>query len=77
MTMDASHRGALMLVRFSAACLMGMSLIELTLSWAEYHFRQQPISIPSAVLWGILFVAGVIILIKAKSVADWLSDKLE
>ena len=77
MTMDASHRGALLLVRFSAACLMALSAVELALSWAEYRFRQEPVNLPLAGLWGILFAAGVVILIKAKAMANWISDKLE
>ena len=77
MTMDASHRGALLFVRFTAACLMGMSVVTLVLYWAEYKFRHVPVNIPVAALWGIVFLAGVAVLIKAKSVADWISDKLE
>jgi len=77
MTMDASRRGALLLVRFTAACLMGMSIVELALYWAEFKFRQVPVNIPLAVLWGIVFLAGIAVLIKAKSIADWISDKLE
>jgi len=66
-----------MLVRFIAVSIMGMSIVELSLSWAEYHFRQTPVSIPEVVLWGIVFLAGVVILIMAKTVADWIADKLE
>ena len=77
MTMDASRRGALLLVRFTAACLMGVSMVELALNWAEFKFRQMPVNIPLAALWGILFLVGVAVLIKARSIADWISDKLE
>jgi len=66
-----------MFVLFIAACLIGMSVIELALSWAEYKFRQVPISIPSAVLWGIVFLAGVVVMIKSKALAAWLADKIE
>lgn len=77
MTMEASQRGALLLVRFTAACLMGMSIVELALYWAEFKFRQVPVSVPFAVLWGMVFLAGVAVLIRSKSIADWISDKLE
>jgi hypothetical protein len=75
--MDAPPRGALMFVRFVAACFMGMSVVELALYWAEYKFRQIPVNALFSALWIILFLAGVVILIKAKAVADWISDKLE
>ena len=75
--MDASNSGALMLVRFVAACLMGMSLVELTLYWAEYHFRKVPVSIFFSALWVVLFLAGIVMLVKAKALANWIEDKLE
>ncbi len=77
MTMDASRRGALLLVRFTAACLMGMSIVELALCWAEFKFRQIPVNIPLAALWGVLLLAGVVTLIKARAAAEWLAGKLE
>ena len=66
-----------MFVCFTAACMVGMSVVELGLYWAEYKFRQVPVNIPLASLWGVLFLAGVAVLIKARSIADWISDKLE
>ena len=66
-----------MFVRFVAVSLIGMSLVVFALDWAQYHFRQQPVSIPFAVLWGLLFLAGVVILIKARAVAEWLANKIE
>ena len=66
-----------MFVRFLAACVMGMSVVELTLAWAEYKFRHVPINPFFSALWVILFLAGVVVLIKAKAVANWISDKLE
>ncbi len=66
-----------MFVRFVAACCMGMSVVELTLYWAEYHFRQVPVNVWFSALWIVLFLAGVAILIKAKAIANWISDRLE
>jgi len=66
-----------MFVRFVAACCMGMSMVELTLYWAEYKFRQVPVSVFFSALWIILFMAGVVALIRAKAIAQWLSDMLE
>ena len=66
-----------MFVRFFAACCMGMSVVELSLCWAEYKFRQVPVDVFHSALWVILFLAGAAILIKARAVAHWISDKLE
>jgi hypothetical protein len=66
-----------MFVRFVAACVMGMSVVELSLYGAEYKFRHVPVSPFFSALWVILFLAGVVVLIKAKAVANWISDKLE
>jgi hypothetical protein len=75
--MDAQLRGALMFVRFVAAIFMGMSVVELSLYWAEHKFRQMPVDFFFSALWVILFLAGVVILIKARAVANWISDKLD
>ena len=66
-----------MFVRFVAAIFMGMSVVELSLYWAEYKFRQMPVDFFFSALWVILFLAGVVILIKARAVANWISDKLD
>ena len=66
-----------MFVRFVAACCMGMSVVELALYWAEYKFRHVPVSPFFSVLWVTLFLAGTVVLIKAKAIANWISDQLE
>ena len=66
-----------MFVRFVAVTFMGMSVVELSLYWAEHKFRQMPVNALLSALWAILFLAGVVILIKAKAIANWISDKLE
>ena len=66
-----------MFVRFVAACVMGMSVVEIALDWAEFKFRQVPFNIPHTALWIIVFLVGVVVLIKAQAVADWISEKLE
>lgn len=66
-----------MLVRFIAACLMGMSVVELALYWVEYKFRNAPVNIFFSALWIVLFLLGMVVLIKAKAIAEWISDRLE
>jgi hypothetical protein len=75
--MDAPHRGALMLVRFIAVALIGLSVIELSLSWVESSTRHAPLRVIHLVLPAVLFTLGMAVLIKAGSLAKWISDKLD
>jgi len=54
-----------------------MSVVELALYWAEHKFRQMPVNTLLSALWVVLFLAGGVILIKARAIANWISDKLE
>jgi len=65
-----------MLVRFIAASLMGMSIVELALYGVEYKFRHAPVNILLSAVWIVAFLVGVTMLIKAKAIAEWLSDRL-
>ena len=75
--MDAPERGALMLVRFIAASLMGMSIVELALYGVEYRFHHTPVNILLSTLWIAAFLVGVTMLIKSRFIAGWISDKLD
>jgi hypothetical protein len=75
--MDAPHRGALMLVRFIAIALIGFGLIELSLSWVESSARHVSMRTVDFLLPAILFALGIAGLIKANSLAVWISDKLD
>jgi hypothetical protein len=75
--MDAPHRGALMLVRFIAVALIGFGVIELSLSWLENSSQHTPMRVFDFTLPAILFLPGVAILIKAGSIAEWISNKLD
>ena len=75
--MDAPERGALMLVRFTAATLVGVSAIEFTLAWLESSAHHAPLKISDLILQTILLLLGVAIFIKARPVARWISDKLD
>ena len=77
--MDAPIRGALNFVRLVAACLMVIGLLDTGL-YLEKCFEPKnpaPVKILPIVLDSIPFAIGVVILIKAKAVANWISDKLE
>jgi hypothetical protein len=75
--MDSPERGALMLVRFVAAALIGWSLAELALYVAVNHHKNEPVEIIPCVLKSLPFLAGVVVLIKSRSLAEWISDKLD
>jgi hypothetical protein len=75
--MDAPHRGALMLVRFIAAALIGLGMIELSLSWLQSSTHHTPMRIFDFVFPAILVVSGVVALFKADSLAEWISNKLD
>jgi hypothetical protein len=75
--MDAPERGALMLVRFIAVSLIGISVVEIALYWVLSSAHHTPMQTFSCVLKSMPAVAGIVILIKARAVADWLSDLLD
>jgi hypothetical protein len=75
--MDTPPRGALMLVRFTAAGLIGVSVLELGLYGGECLLHRQPIQIWHSVLLFIPFVLGVVILVRARPVAEWICNKFD
>ncbi len=77
MTMDSPERGALMLVRFIAAALIGWALVELALYLVVCHHKNLPVEIVPCLLKSLPFIAGVVMLIKSKSLAEWVSDQLD
>ena len=77
MIMDAPDRGALMLVRFIAVSLMGVTVVEIALYWAVSSAHHTPLQTFPCVLKSIPAVLGVVVLIKARAVAEWISNKLD
>jgi putative effector of murein hydrolase LrgA (UPF0299 family) len=75
--MDASQRGALMLVRFVAVALIGLSLLMEGLYLAENLVRHLPFSILHCVLLLIPLVLGIVMLARSRAVAEWLSERLD
>jgi len=66
-----------MLVRFVAAAAIGLSLLEVGLYVAEklaHHLAVGPVH---CALLAIPLVLGIVALIRARAVADWLANKLE
>jgi hypothetical protein len=75
--MDAPPRGAMTLVCFIAIALVGYGLLEMGLYWGECLAHKQPVKILHFAFPAIPLVAGLVVLVRAKAVAKWLSDKLE
>jgi hypothetical protein len=75
--MDAPPRGALMLVCFTAATLISLSLLEFGLYLAECHKNHAPVGLVHSGLLLVLFVLGMAALIRARAVARWIDDKLD
>jgi hypothetical protein len=75
--MDAPSRGALMFVRFTAAGLVGLSVLQLGLYVAECLAHQQPIQALHGLLLFLPFVLGVVVLIRSRAIAEWLANKFD
>ena len=66
-----------MLVRFIAISLISVTVVELTLYWVIARQNHAPVGIFSCLLKSIPSVAGIVMLIKAKAIAGWISNKLD
>jgi hypothetical protein len=75
--MDAPDRGALMLVRFLALALISITLVNLALYWVVSRHNHIEMTILPCILKSIPAVAGIVLLVKARAVAQWISSKLD
>jgi hypothetical protein len=87
--MDSSERGALGLVRLVAICIILVGLLDAGMYFTQYlmpyaagqhrapNEHLPPVSILRVILDSIPVIAGIVILIKAKAVAEWLSDWIQ
>ena len=65
-----------MLVRFIAIGLIGLSVLEIGLYAGDCYVHHQPIRIGHSALLFIPFVLGIVILVRARAVAEWISSKI-
>jgi hypothetical protein len=77
MNMETPDRGALMLVRIIALALVGWAVAELLLYWADCHFHNHPVEIIKIIIKSLPLLGGAVILVKARALAEWLSDLLD
>jgi hypothetical protein len=75
--MDASQRGALMLVRFVAIAIIGVSLLMAGLYVADNLVRHVAIGKVHCALLTVPLVLGIAMLARSRAVAEWLSQKLD
>lgn len=75
--MESPERGALMLVRFIAVALIGWAVTELALYWVICRHDNKPVEILPCILKSIPLLAGLVTVIKAKPIAEWVADKLD
>ena len=66
-----------MLVRFIGVALIGWAVAEIALYWAVCSHNAKPMEIIPLVLKSLPFIAGVVVLIKARALAEWVSDFLD
>lgn len=66
-----------MLVRFIALALIGWAIAELALYWIICHHDSKPMEIFPCLVKSLPLLAGLAMLIKARRLAEWVSDKLD
>lgn len=84
--MESSQRGALALVRLVALCLIILGILDAGMYLTQYlapdflpqnHAPHQPLKIWRLALDSVPIIAGIVMLIKAKAIAEWLADLIE
>jgi hypothetical protein len=75
--MDAPPRGALMLVRFAAVGLVGLSVLEVGLYVARCLARHQPIQLLHGLFLCLPLILGIVVFIRARAIAEWIENKFD
>jgi len=66
-----------MLVRFIGISLLAVSLVDLALYWVVAEHNQTAVAIFPCILKSIPAFIGLFLLVKARAVAEWISNKLD
>ncbi len=66
-----------MLVRFLAVALIGWAVAELALYWAVTNHDNKPMAVGEIIFKSLPLIAGVVVLIKQKALAEWVSNFLD
>jgi hypothetical protein len=87
--MESSERGALGLVRLVAICIIVIGLLDGGMYFTQYlmpyattghrdpNQHLPPLNILRVILDSIPVIAGVVMLIKARAIAEWLQDWIQ
>lgn len=63
-----------MLVRIVAAALIGWAVVELALYFVVCSHENRPVAVGTCLVKSLPLLAGVAVLIKSKSLAEWVSN---
>ncbi len=66
-----------MLVRFVAVALMGWAVADLALYFVIGSHNQTPVEIGPCLIKALPLIIGVVILIRSKPLAEWVSNLLD
>lgn len=66
-----------MLVRFVAVAAMGWALADLALYWVVSQHNNAPMQLLPCVTKAIPLLIGLVMLFKARALAEWLADKMD
>ena len=66
-----------MLIHFTAIGLIGLGVLELGLYGGECHVHHQPVQVFRVVLLFLPLVLGIVVLARARAVAEWISNKFD
>jgi hypothetical protein len=77
--MSTPARGALTLVRLVAVCLIVIGLLDVGLYLTQCFEPKHrvPVKIVLIIWNSIPVVIGIIIIVRAKAISEWIADKLE
>jgi hypothetical protein len=87
--MESEKRGALGLVRLVAGCIILIGLLDGGIYFTQYLMpfaglphrdpkqHLPPVDILRVILDSLPIIAGIVILIKAKAIAEWVSDWID
>lgn len=77
--MDAPERGALTLVRLIGVVLIVWTILDLGLYWAKCANPKHPmpVEVIPVLLKSISAVIGILILVRARAIATWISEWLD
>ena len=66
-----------MLVRFLAAVLLGWAILEISLYWIISDHNHTPMKVFPCIMKSLPAFVGILMLIKAKALAEWISSLLD